>query len=203
MQKCPFCTVVQIDTIAAKAGFTLTNAERRQLIAALLSRQHIILSGPPNIGKRKLARELALAVTNNQEQRILTVQGHPWWAARTGNVARFVEIQSQFSIARISYFLDDILRDKDKTPEKGADIASHFAACIESMSPVEINFYFKNTAQWLNYQKLTQKIVIPLHLIGTYDTLAGPTPDETVLQYAAIIHFTSNIVLTENKEPAG
>ena len=199
MQACPFCTVVQIDSITTRTDLHLAGTERQRLIAALLARRHIILSGPAGIGKRRLARALALAVADNHLRQVITIQGHPWWAAKTGDVARFVEMQTQFSILRFGYFLEDILRDKTPPPStRKREGSRHFAVCIMRMSPLEIEFYFRQILRWLRIRRHNEESTIPLHLIGTYDGESPPLLDDSIRRIAAVVHFTSSFI--EEKE---
>lgn len=62
VQPCPPCVAAWVDRASAAPGLKLTDLERRRLIAALLTRPHLILSGPAGAGKRRLASALALAI---------------------------------------------------------------------------------------------------------------------------------------------
>jgi hypothetical protein len=165
MIRCHFCITNWVDRAAGLAGVELADLARRRLIAGLLSRPHLILSGPPAIGKGQLARALALAGVDGQRDRICRLQGHPWWAAKTADVARFVELQTDFSLWRLAQFADSalnggseiwsalvhpsrshagLLRRAGQASREGTGVCSH-VVCVERMSPVEIELYFKSS----------------------------------------------------------
>lgn len=73
-------------------------------------------------------------------------------------------------------------------------IPAKLMAQLSIFASVEIDFYFDDTAQWLNYQKGAQEPDIPLHLIGTYNSAASPNLGEIVLRYAAVVYFDSILV---------
>ncbi len=53
----------------------LADLVRRRLIASLLSRPHLILSGVPGIGKMRLARALAVSGVGGLEDRVCRLIG--------------------------------------------------------------------------------------------------------------------------------
>jgi len=109
MKPCSSYAIAWVDRACTAADVGLTARERRRLIAALLVRRHLILSGPAGIGKCRLAYALALSFTQGRQSRVCLLQGHPWWAARTGDLGRFVELQTDFSVWRLAYFVESAL----------------------------------------------------------------------------------------------
>ncbi|NIN34349.1 MAG: hypothetical protein GTO60_04325, partial [Gammaproteobacteria bacterium] len=167
LHSCPVCASAWIDRASRASGFILTGLEQQQLLAALLARRHIILSGPMGIGKTQLAQALAASMTGDYHRQTMTIQGHPWWTIKTGDPARFVKMQVQFSTLRLNYFVEDILQnqalwsDTHTRRSFGDDVIS-----IHNMSPFEIDLYFKGSLPWLTKDARE----FPLRLIGTYDS---------------------------------
>lgn len=181
-----------VDHARAATGIRMTTVERRQLIAALRSRQHLILSGPADIGKRQLAKALAFSMAERQRKRVRLIQGHPWWATGTGDVAHFVNLQMEFSVWRLIDFMESAgngtrLSSQIQTDRKGGD----YVACIERMSPVEIDFYFGVFSQWLRRNRPDKDAALTLRLIGTFDSRKPPNLDRRILCEAAVVHLGS------------
>ena len=203
MQRCHFCSTTWVDRATAETGIRLTALERRRLIAALLARQHLILSGPACIGKRRLAYELALSIVDGQQYRVCLLQGHPWWAARTSDVGYFVNLQSRFSMWQMAHFTTSVLngtrafsRESSKkippelnlTAQAEGDTDS-YVVCVECMSPAEIDLYFRVILPSFSESVPSTTASAPVRLIGTYDSLTPLDLDEHVMQVAALVHL--------------
>jgi hypothetical protein len=168
--RCPYCAAMWVDRACADAGFYITNVERCRLVAALLSRQHLILSGPAGIGKGSLANALALSMAQEQCSHVRLIQGHPWWAVNTGNVAHYVNLQAEFSLWRLLDFVEIISAERQPLPQtQPGQNGQTFVACIERVSSTEIDFYFDVFSQWLLGNASSKADFTPLRLIGTYD----------------------------------
>jgi len=193
MQLCPFCTTTWVDRACAAAEIRLTAPERRRLIAALLARPHLILSGPAGIGKRRLAHALALSMTQGRQSQVRTIQGHPWWAAQTGNIAHYVNLQTEFNTWRLADFLKFALHNRQPLSLRQAerDDAGDYVVCVERMSPVEIDLYFSKFLRWLLWMRQDAHRTVPLRLIGTYDSSIPPGLDHRILRVAALVHLGS------------
>jgi len=169
----------------------LTGLERQRLIKALLSQRHLILSGPAGIGKYKLAYALALAITGGQESHVCLLQGHPWWAAKTGDVARFVEMQTRFSEWRLTDFIVNVSRNRQPSSQIQAEAETgDYVACVQGMSPVEIDFYFKAVARLLLKISQDKAGTVPIRLIGTYDSPVSPDLDHYLHGAVALVHLS-------------
>ncbi|MBW7886632.1 MAG: hypothetical protein H3C34_29190 [Caldilineaceae bacterium] len=176
---CPVCATAWIEQACAESGVALTPLEQRRLIAALLSHRHLIVSGPAGIGKERLIQALAQAVTQGRQEYVQEIQGHPWWAARTGDVARFVDLQTEFSVWRLLTFAESALDGKDAHP-----IQEH-VACIQRMSPVEVSIYFEKFLGWLTARVSNQ----PLRLFGTYDSNVQPLVANQACPQFSLVHL--------------
>lgn len=209
MIRCHFCITRWVERAVSLAGLELADLARRRLIAGLLSRPHLILSGAPAIGKRRLARALALAGVNGHRDRICRLQGHPWWAAETADVGRFVELQTDFSLWRLAQFADSALNGgsdiwsclvhPSRSPggalkgaggsnEEGTGICSH-VVCVERMSPTEIELYFGIVAKWLVRNGAGETGPLAIRLVGTYDSRVPPVLDKPTSRLVALVHL--------------
>ena len=195
----PLSANMWVDRATAETGIRLTAPERRRLIAALLSRRHLILSGLSDIGKRKFAHELALSITNGQKDRVCLLQGHPWWATGTDNVGYFVDLQTRFSTWQLAYFADFLLTKRAPTTQQvsGSDQGSQthdntdgYVVCVERLSRLEIEFYYGAFAAWLLKSAPVKTRPAPIRLIGTYDSDMPPDQDDFTLGLTAVIHLS-------------
>jgi hypothetical protein len=180
---CPVCATAWVKQACARSGVVLTALARRRLIAALLSHRHLILSGPAGIEKERLIQALAQAVTQGRQSNIQEIQGHPWWAAGTGDVARFVNMQTEFSVWRFLEFVGSALdRDVRVPPHE-------YVACIQRMSPVEVSIYFDKFLGWLEGTARSRKASHSLRLFGTYDGSMPPVLDGRERPLFALVHL--------------
>jgi hypothetical protein len=192
MQRCPFCTSTWVDRAYAETGVRMTDLVRRRLIAALLSRRHLILSGQSGIGKRQLAQTLALSIAGGRQDNVRLVQGHPWWAADTGDVARYIGLQTEFNMWRLADFLGFALNGRQPFSRSRVESdVGEYVVCMERMSLVEIDSYFGVLAQWLLEGALDQTGPASLRLIGTYDSDTPPDLDGRIRRVAALVHLDS------------
>jgi len=189
---CSFCVTRWVEEACFAANVGLTALEQQRLTAALLARRHLILSGPTGTGKCRLAHALALAIAHGQQTHVRLIQGHPWWAARTGDVAHFVAIQTELSMSRLVDFVEAILQNKGRSHSPAVQTGEDredYVACVERMSPVEVHTYFGTLVRELLRQAQDGKVTAPLRLFGTYDSDRPPQLDELVLQVAALVHL--------------
>jgi hypothetical protein len=123
---------------------------------------------------------------------VCSLQGHPWWAAGTGDVARYVELQTEFSLWRLTNFIEPLLAARESLPSlrTGAQ-EGVYVACIERMSPVEVDSYFGRFAQWIFRQEQERISSISLRLVGTVDGNIPPVLDAPVHRFAALVHLDS------------
>ena len=203
MKPCPVCTTRWVDQSCSKAGIRLADAARRQLIAGLLARRHLILSGPRGAGKYRLAKALSRAVALDRSDHVCSLQGHPWWAAKTGDVSRYVELQTDFSHWRLINFVEPLLSARESLSSLHTEAQEGvYVACVERMSPVEIDLYFVQFARWLLRQEQEWALPAPLRLIGTFDSNRPPVLDATVQRYVAVVHLDSAALMPEGETVA-
>lgn len=188
MRYCPFCVLSWIERASVAADIKLATAERRRLIAGLLARQHLILSGPAGIGKRQLAQTLALAMAQGRKDQVRKIQGHPWWATETGDLAYYIDLQIQFSMWRLEDFIVPVLQRSQPGSQHDQEVGD-YAVCIERMSPVEIDLYFDKFPRWLLWTKRGNRDVVPLRLIGTVDSTTELNLSDRILETAAAVHL--------------
>jgi len=207
MIRCHFCVSGWVDRALNLAGVPLTDLGRRRLIASLLSRPHLILTGASGIGKTRLARALAVSGVGGQKDRACHLQGHPWWAANTADVSHFVELQTDYSLSRLAQFTraepdgftpawaemiprSQVTRSHEK--RTGAN-REGMAVCrktvyVERMSPLEVELYFGIVARWLAHNT-TDTEALPIRLIGTYDADVPLMLDEHTRRLVAQLHL--------------
>jgi hypothetical protein len=207
VHRCWFCVTTWVDHACSLADVQMTELERRRLIAALLSRQNLILSGPVGIGKGRLARALSLSCVNGEQARVCFLQGHPWWAANTANVSRFVELQTDHSLWRLAHFAYSAVNGEGASsrnveaelPEaagrngrddRPADRVCAYVACVERISPFEIELYFRVVAEWLLRNGTGESKLAPLRLLGTFDSPTPPDLDDRILHITGFVHLS-------------
>jgi len=187
--RCSICVMGSVERICAETGIRLPEEERRQLIAGLLARQHLILSGPQGSRKCELAQALAFSLVAERRERVCTLVGHPWWAGNTDDMAYYANMQMAFSEWRLVYFLAAAQDDEERMPRvRSEDSVGGYAVCIERMSPAEIDLYFGTLAYKLAAAGQGMRRYLPVRFIGTYDSDMPPTLDVRTLSVAALVH---------------
>lgn len=187
---CPRCATQWVDQATCVAGLHLENAERRQLIAGLLARRHLIVSGPDGSGKRRLIKALSIAMALDRSDHVFFLQGHPWWAAGTGNVTRFVDMQTEFSLWRLNDFVESLSAEqRNQSVLHTKEQVSPYVVCVERMSPAEIDLYFGGAVQWLCRQQIRGVMPASLRFAGTFDGDRAPLLGAAILRATALVHL--------------
>jgi hypothetical protein len=191
-----------------KTGIQLAGEQRRQLIAGLLARRHLVLSGPREGGKSELARALARSMTAAESGRVCALQGHPWWASQTGNVSGYASMQSAYTTWRLVYFLASAA-DRGEDPETIPEgtLPCGQVVCDERMGPAELDFYFGVLPYRLLRNRRGQVRPWSVRFIGTYDSDEPPDLGQRVLRVAALVHLngignrSTHLTLHPSRDP--
>lgn len=200
-ERCAFCVTAWVDGARDEAGVRLTDLARRRLIAGLLARPHLILSGPAGAGKQRLAEALALSIAARRSSRVCLLQGHPWWAENTCDTSHYVNLQTQFSVWRLAHFTQSILDGKtpafqDLRQASSSVRSGHgsgdYVVCVEHMSPAEIELYFRVVSESLRKSALTTACSAPIRLIGTFDSQTPPDLEKSILRLTAVVHLENS-----------
>ena len=142
---------------------------RREVVVnyytALKTKQFVILAGPPDVDKMRLAQGLAEAMVGWPSLQWCLLQAHPWWTTQTGLPGYYAMAHTQFNAMKL---LDCI--DAAKSTETGG---LPFLVIIERMSPAEVACYFQDLPSGLLWQAdgSTRRIHLPrnLYVTGTLD----------------------------------
>jgi hypothetical protein len=148
------------------------------LYVALKSKPLVILYGPNGGGKICLIEQLSSFVKPGKDRACLDsphfqkLQGHPWWAENSQNIAVFTDANTRFNSNKLLYIISEAWRPENKQ--------QLFLACLARISPAEMIAFFSDLASQINRGVLTHlgehhfatPIPFPsnLHLIGTMDT---------------------------------
>lgn len=186
---CPTCVSLWVDNAIAASSIELTDRERRQLIAALLARRHLLLTGPADIGKRLLARSLASAVTSGEPDRVRVVSGHPWWAAQTGDVTRFVNVQTTYNLWRLADFVSDVATSVAQAIQIPTPVEKVFVAVVERMSRAETDAYFGPFTKKETPSSTLGQAAGQLRIFGTFDADESPYLPGNIERAVAAIHL--------------
>lgn len=187
---CPHCVSNWVDLAIMNSRVVLTAKERRQLIAALLARRHLLLTGAAGVGKRRLAQALADVMTDGQSDRVRVLQGHPWWADQTGDVTSYVTAQMNYSIWRLEDFVANAVSSINRGRTQSAVMEMIFALVVERMSPVETDYYFHlfNTGEGSTFFT-SGRISGVLKVLGTCDANEPPDLPDELERTVARIHL--------------
>jgi energy-coupling factor transporter ATP-binding protein EcfA2 len=145
---------------------------------ALKSKPLVILYGPSGSGKISLIEQLSSFVKPGKNRVCLDspsfqmLQGHPWWAESSQNLAVFTDANMRFNSNKLLFLLSEAWHPENKQ--------RLFLACLSRISPAELIAFFSDLASQiirgmlthLGEHHLATPIPFPsnLHLIGTMDT---------------------------------
>lgn len=180
-----------VDQAVYATGVTLAETGRQQLISALRNRRHLILCGR-GIDNSLFARKLSLSMASDRSDHVCLLKGHPWWAARSGDVSRFVELQTEYSLWRLYEFVESINSERQPWQSLCGEVQeSPYVVCVDGMSPVEIDLYFGGVVQWLYRQELRGATPNSLRFVGTFESDLPPVLDATIGRVTALVHLDS------------
>ncbi|GAB4559698.1 MAG: hypothetical protein Kow0047_05740 [Anaerolineae bacterium] len=173
-----------VERALQSSGLALNELDRRRVIAALMSRPHLLLSGPAGIGKGQFIRALAVEMVDHPTEFLCITQGHPWWASNTGDVATYVRMQTTLNEWRVQLFVSRAMASApDATP---------YVICVERLGPPELEWY----ADWLlprirHANSLTHALRL-VRFIGSYDTPTLPRLSDQARALIAQVHLAAS-----------
>jgi hypothetical protein len=153
-----------VDYLAEQAG-----AYRREAVVnyyvALKSTRFVILAGPDDVDKMRLAQEVAEALVGRSSLRWSCFQAHPWWATQTGAPDYFALAHARFNTLKLIDLIAMALGDEAQgTP---------FFAGIRRLSPAEMVCYFADLPRGYLWRAdaSTLRVRLPgnLFVTGTLD----------------------------------
>jgi hypothetical protein len=180
-ERCTVCVPALVDRAIARSGLALETPDRFRLIAALLGRRHLIISGKNNAALGSLVGMLGEELAGRREDYLCKLPGHPWWAAGTERCGYYAEMQENVGIWRLSYFLADALPGQPDT-----DCSLRRVVCIQNMSLAEVEYYYEFLARQLaRVPELTQ---IRVALLGAYTAETPPALSPIAQRWTSVVH---------------
>ena len=163
---------------------------------ALKTKHFVILAGPPDVDKMRLAQGLAEVLVGWPSLQWCLFQAHPWWTTHTGVPGRFAMVHARFNALKL---LDSI-----EAAEASEAAGLPFFAGIGRMSPAEMVCYFQDLPRGLLWQAdaSTFRIHLPknLYITGTLDVEEkdGLVLSQEVYRHATVIqversHFAPSV----------
>jgi len=169
----------------------LSPQEIANLWVALKSKPALLLMGPKESIRDRLAIGLAKTISGSQAERCLLLQGHPWWAAKAPNQAQFIQAQQRYTTLRLRWFLDWVA-----DPQSEADL---FFAIMLDVSRAELHQYFVDLARQersiggvqlpLDFPLLPTRYPDRLYWLATFDPRRTIWMDPRVLNAATIVEL--------------
>lgn len=175
-----------VDYLAEQAG-----AYRREAVVnyyvALKSKRFVILAGPDDVDKMRLAQDVAEALVGRSTLRWSCFQAHPWWATQTGAPDYFALAHARFNTLK----LIDLIAMASGDEAQGIP----FFAGIRRLSPAEMVCYFADLPRGCLWRAdaSTVHVRLPgnLYVTGTLDVGGdgeqGYLLDRDVRRYATVI----------------
>ncbi len=189
-------SVARLVQTVADAGVQADPVNIVNCYVAIKSKPLAILIGPPQTGKTILVRSLAQIITGGDPFRCQILEGHAWWASRTGDVALFTGAQERFNSAKILALIEEAWQ-----PENTNHV---LMACLTHMSLAELSGLFSEVAFQLRHGQIThlpcvrlcEPIPYPpnLILVGTMDTERFDWSDSDLLSKATIVQWPASDV---------
>lgn len=132
---------------------------------ALKTKRFVILTGPPDVDRMRLAQGLAEVIVGRPSLQWCFLPAHPWWTTQTGVPGYYAVTHARFNTMKL---LDCI--EAAKAIE---GMGRPFFVGIERMSPAEVVCYFQDLPRGLLWQAdgSTCRIRLPrnLYITGTLD----------------------------------
>ncbi len=186
--------VARLLSAAASAGLADDPGAIINFYVSLKCKPLLLLAGRSQSGKIALVECLALALTGGSAWQCQFMPGHAWWAGQTGNVGLFTEAQTRLNTSKILDLIEEAWRPKNTSRV--------FMACLNRISPAELEGFFSDTAFQLQRGELMrlptahfdEPVPFPpnLMLIGTIDTDAGMISEAATMPETSVIHWSSS-----------
>ncbi|MFV1859236.1 MAG: hypothetical protein ACC647_07785 [Anaerolineales bacterium] len=189
-----------LDRLGQALGpFGLSPQQITNLWVALKSKPALLLSGPRESMRDRLAMDLAKTIAGSQAERCLLLQGHPWWAAKARNQAQFIQAQQRYTTLRLRSFLDFVA-----DPESDADL---FFAIMLDVSRAELHEYFVDIPRQVrsiggvelpfDFALLPTRYSDRLYWLATFDPHPSTWMEPRVLDTATVIELGAVAPLEE------
>lgn len=177
------------------AGFASDHLDVINFYVALKTKPLVVLYGLNSSGKISLIEQFSAFVGHGKNREYLCppgyqmLQGHPWWAENSQNIATFTDANMRFNSTKLLFMLSEAWR-----PENRQRL---FLTCLSRISPAELFDFFCDLASQISRGVLTHlgehhfAMPIPypsnLRLIGTMDTEDYRWWEEDLLSQAILI----------------
>lgn len=180
----------------SRAGICSDPAAVTNFYIALKSKPLAILAGPELSGKIAMVKCLARVLMGGDCLQCQMLKGHPWSAAKGGNVAFFTEIHTRYNSEKLLCLIEEAWR-----PE---NVNKVFLACLTRISPAELEEFFTAIAFPLQHGHLmrfgdvhfSEPVPFPpnLFMIGTMDTSFFDWWDSDLLSSTTVIQWNEKPV---------
>ncbi len=101
---------------------------------ALKSKPVLVFCGPKGSGKEMVALAVANMFVRENSKQLLQFQGHPWWAASSGNMSLMTMAQERLTSCRLRLYLEEAERSESNP--------SMFFAVFSKISRAELSTIF-------------------------------------------------------------
>jgi hypothetical protein len=152
---------------------------------ALKSTRFVIVAGPPEVDKTRLAQGVADILVGRHGLQWCLFQAHPWWSTRTRAPGGLAVAHAQFNNLKLT----DSIEAAVDNEASGLPIFVN----IERMSPAEVACYFEDLPRGLLWQAdaSMRRIHLPenLYVTGTLNTGGESTIlGQEVHRHTTVIH---------------
>ena len=175
----------------SRAGICSDPVSVINFYVSLKSKPLAILAGPEQTGKIAIVQCLSRVLMGGDCLQCQMMAGHPWSAAKSGNVAFFTELHTRYNSEKLLCVIEEAWR-----PENSEKV---FLACLARISPAELEEFFTQIAFQFRHGNIvrfgdvhfSEPIPFPpnLFLIGTMDTVLFDWWDSDLLSSTTVIQW--------------
>ena len=181
----------------SRAGICSDPVSVINFYVSLKSKPLAILAGPEQTGKIAMVQCLASLLMGGDygdpdgRLQCQMMAGHPWSAAKSGNVTFFTQIYTRFNTEKLLCLIEEAWQ-----PENSGKV---FLLCLTRISPAELEEFFAAIAFQLGHGQimrfgdvhLPEPVPFPpnLFLIGTMDTDCFDWWDHDLLSHTTVIQW--------------